>query len=52
MPNINTHRKRIGKSIRQEERLKKIIDTIRITSKERPIWLRKNIEITSGEGYN
>jgi hypothetical protein len=43
MPNVNTHMKGIGKSTRQEERLKKFINKIKITSKERPIWLRKNI---------
>ncbi len=42
MPITNTQRKGITKSARQVERLEKIIDTIRKTSKERPIWLKKN----------
>lgn len=42
MPITNTQRKGISKSTRQVERLEKIIDTIRKTSKEKPIWLKKN----------
>lgn len=44
MPNTNTQRKGIGKSTSQGKRLEEFIDTIRITCKRRPRWLRKNIE--------
>jgi len=47
MQNINTQMKGIGKSKRQEEMFEEIINTIGITSKENPIWLKKNIELFS-----